>query len=432
MKIKFILLTMIITSFSFQNLFSQSEVFFIGHQFGVGARAMSLGGAFSAVADDYTATYWNPAGLTQIRRMEFTGAMSHFMMKSESTFRSSTTIDETNATKLNAIGFVFPYPTYRGSLVFAIGYNRVKTFDSGFTYQGLFNSESDSAYKQTYTELENGSLTNWVFSGAIEMTQNLSVGVSLNIWRGNDDYQWISEYDELYNINYYDQTDELSIKTDYSSVNFKLGALYRMGILGRISATISTPVKLRAEESWLTSTLFYDNYDPLYADSTFYEEDNGNWDYSIKSPYTFSVGAAFTLFPNLIVAGDLEYSDWSQLQYTSEPPVGSLGETNRYFKRNYHATTQVRLRAEFTIPLINLQLRGGFFNQPSPLIDAPSSADRKYLTAGVGLLLDKQVKLDLTWLRGWWTDENYLSEEIPSVTEDTVINKLLATVAFRF
>ncbi|MGH9162460.1 MAG: hypothetical protein ACRD2X_21040, partial [Vicinamibacteraceae bacterium] len=29
----------------------------------VGARALGMGGAFVAVADDATATYWNPAGL---------------------------------------------------------------------------------------------------------------------------------------------------------------------------------------------------------------------------------------------------------------------------------------------------------------------------------------------------------------------------------
>jgi hypothetical protein len=30
----------------------------------VGTRAMGMGGAFVAVADDATAAYWNPAGLT--------------------------------------------------------------------------------------------------------------------------------------------------------------------------------------------------------------------------------------------------------------------------------------------------------------------------------------------------------------------------------
>lgn len=34
---------------------------------GLGARAMGMGGAFTAVADDGTAAYWNPAGITQVR-----------------------------------------------------------------------------------------------------------------------------------------------------------------------------------------------------------------------------------------------------------------------------------------------------------------------------------------------------------------------------
>lgn len=38
---------------------------------GVGARALSMGGAFVAVANDPSATFWNPAGLYQIRNFQF-------------------------------------------------------------------------------------------------------------------------------------------------------------------------------------------------------------------------------------------------------------------------------------------------------------------------------------------------------------------------
>lgn len=41
---------------------------------GVGARGLSMGGAFSAVADDITALYWNPAGLHQLQNPQI-----HFM-----------------------------------------------------------------------------------------------------------------------------------------------------------------------------------------------------------------------------------------------------------------------------------------------------------------------------------------------------------------
>jgi tetratricopeptide (TPR) repeat protein len=38
--------------------------------YGVGARSLGMGGAFVAVADDSSANYWNPAGLSQITRKE--------------------------------------------------------------------------------------------------------------------------------------------------------------------------------------------------------------------------------------------------------------------------------------------------------------------------------------------------------------------------
>ena len=39
-------------------------------RFGIGARAQSMGNAFVAVGNDATASYWNPAGLSQLRNNE--------------------------------------------------------------------------------------------------------------------------------------------------------------------------------------------------------------------------------------------------------------------------------------------------------------------------------------------------------------------------
>ncbi len=39
--------------------------------YGVGARALAMGGAFYAISDDATATYWNPAALSMLERKEF-------------------------------------------------------------------------------------------------------------------------------------------------------------------------------------------------------------------------------------------------------------------------------------------------------------------------------------------------------------------------
>ena len=40
--------------------------------YGAGARGLGMGGAFFAVADDASASYWNPAALTLLERKEFT------------------------------------------------------------------------------------------------------------------------------------------------------------------------------------------------------------------------------------------------------------------------------------------------------------------------------------------------------------------------
>ncbi len=50
-----------------------------GGVIGVGARAMGLSGAFTAVADDPSASYWNPAGLAQMETPEVLGMYGSYL-----------------------------------------------------------------------------------------------------------------------------------------------------------------------------------------------------------------------------------------------------------------------------------------------------------------------------------------------------------------
>jgi hypothetical protein len=47
----------------------------------VGSRPLAMGGAFIGLADDANATYWNPAGLTQIEPASITGTWMHTSTK---------------------------------------------------------------------------------------------------------------------------------------------------------------------------------------------------------------------------------------------------------------------------------------------------------------------------------------------------------------
>src|SRR5688572_28460738 len=52
------------TSEDFNNEGSSGATF---QKIGVGARAAGMGGAYSAMADDVTALYWNPAGAARLQ-----------------------------------------------------------------------------------------------------------------------------------------------------------------------------------------------------------------------------------------------------------------------------------------------------------------------------------------------------------------------------
>jgi tetratricopeptide (TPR) repeat protein len=69
--------------------------------YGVGGRALAMGGAYTAIADDATAAYWNPAGLAQLQRKELTTMQASLYSQ----------------TKLTYVGFAIPT---KGGSTFAL------------------------------------------------------------------------------------------------------------------------------------------------------------------------------------------------------------------------------------------------------------------------------------------------------------------------
>ena len=61
-----------------QNITQQLQISSSPNPVGSGARAVGMGGAFIAVADDATAASWNPGGLIQLERPEISMVGSYF------------------------------------------------------------------------------------------------------------------------------------------------------------------------------------------------------------------------------------------------------------------------------------------------------------------------------------------------------------------
>lgn len=56
--------------------------------YGVGGRALSMGGAFYGISDDASAAYWNPAGLAQLQRKEFTAMQATLFQQTKLSYFS--------------------------------------------------------------------------------------------------------------------------------------------------------------------------------------------------------------------------------------------------------------------------------------------------------------------------------------------------------
>ncbi len=436
---------------------AQEDIFALGLQLGIGARALAMGGAYTAVGGDYSASYWNPAALAAIKRIEVYGSLNHFasenntsLLDNAQVFSRTSMKDEADFTKLNDFGMAYVVPTIQGSLVLSFGFNRVKSYDSHFDF-GAFNYTSDDSVSQAWNEIENGSLNTWVLAGAIDVSPKISLGMGLNFWTGGSEFQSTFREDDVDNIytDFDNFTREDNLDNEISGFNVKLGALYRINQMLKFGATITTPVTYKVKEDWSLLEEITDDDGYLVDEYS----DEGAFEYKIRSPWTFSTGASVSLL-NFVFAGDLEFIDWSQIEYKSEPPVEGISENqaNREIRENYQSNAKkvlgfsfpvnnprIRLGAEFTLPLTGLSFRAGYFRDPSIYKNASLDEDKQFYSAGLGFLLDKQIKLDIAYVHGFWKRFNsgldiYDSDRLTDVgdyVEEIKVNKLLVSLAFR-
>lgn len=446
--------------------FIEDALRFMQPNTGTGARALGLGNAYTGIADDYTAVWWNPAGLGQIKKFELTGGFSHFNYSNDATFLGNTSNYSNSATTLNNLGFVFPFPTVRGSLVFAVGYNRTNDFTSGMSFNGFnpissiiptlirtdnstnipyqtFLTDNSGQYtpltknlNQSGDVLEGGSLGNWAFSGATEVAPNLFAGLSLHIATGS--YTYDRNYTEEDTKNYYTFLDTVhyssidfarlklvdNITSDYSGFGAQIGILYKFKDQLRFGLTIKTPFTYTVKEDFSTrGTTYFDNGDSYTYKTT------GSDQYDVVTPYIFSGGVAWT-FKGLLLSGDLEWVDYTQTEFKNA--TEDVMALNSEIKSTLKSVVNLRGGLEYTIPDIELKIRGGYGIYPSAFKGDPSDYDQKIASFGLGYLIEESMMIDAAYSINSFTTRRANYDITSETTEKVKASNLLITLSFRF
>jgi long-subunit fatty acid transport protein len=455
---KIILLIVLFVALNLHAQFAEDATALLDNQYGFGTKSIAMGTAFTAVADDYSATYWNPAGLAQIKKMEFYAGLSHLSYDNDATYNGYLLNNSENFTKLSSIGLVFPIPTYQGSLVFALGYQRVKDFDNTLQFAGFNQNINEFMYfdidavdyyfdrdvQQEELVQQDGNLNNWSFAGAVDISPNVSVGATLNFWTGSSSYifdYFQSDINDVYpvlvdpnrNLDFHSYALSQKILSDYSAFQMKLGALLRPSEYFRVGLNISLPYTMNIVEkyNWNDVIVYDDGFeDPL-------EGDPSEFEYDVSLPFQFGFGVSYSSF-GLTASLDAEYVDVSQVEFEAPDDVdltsdySALLDENKRIKEIFDQKLKIKAGVEYKWYEQNLVFRGGYMLDPSPLKDADSDYDRIFLTGGIGIIVDKQFIIDLAYMYGTW--KNFSSDiYTPNGTdEDITYQKLFLTTSFRF
>lgn len=442
---------------------------------GVGSRSLGMGNAYTGVANDFSAIYWNPAGLAQMEYSEFSFGLSHLINKDNSTFLNARESYTTTATDLNALGLAYRVPTQRGSLVLAFGYNRQDNFTSGMlssafsprssiiqqyatdssyypsdlsdniayqlylanldTVNGKFISPITGNVTQIIETIESGGLNNWSIAAGLDVARNLSIGVTLTYLSGT--YKYDRTYSEVDRARLWQASpfdfDSLAVQEfiegDISGTNAKFGLMYRVPDRFRLGFSVKTPTSFTVKENFGSSwESAFDNGDVFQypADDPNGTHESGQYD--VVTPWEFSGGVS-VIVRDMTLSADLEYVDWTQLEF--ENATSDVMALNKDMRTLFRGAANYRAGGEYDIAALGVRLRGGYMYFTSPYRDDPKTFDKKYFTAGLGFLLGPSTMLDIAYAHGWW--ETYRTNFGTSRSyEEITTDSFRATMSFRF
>lgn len=341
---------------------------------GLGARAVAMGGAFVGLADDYSAIFWNPAGIALIKQKTFGFSADDIIPSGTYKFDFPhpllgpiTLVDAKMTTTHNFTGLAAYYHPINDKLVFGFGFYT----PSGLASKWDGTDFSAISFNTPYEWKSKIFVINISPAIGYQVSDQVSVGATLNINYGK------------FQISTHAGDSTLGIdlgQQDMDMSGWGFGATF--GILIRpsekfsLGATFRTPSKIKFSGDTSISKLSILGQipgTPLFGASIPTET---AVDGEVTYPMWLCGGVAFKPVEGLTLTADVQYTNWKKIdviEFELENPlwqaiVGEPGTGNLEMALHWKNATQVRFGAEYKINKV--ALRGGYYFDPTPSPDS--------------------------------------------------------------
>ncbi|MCP4353035.1 MAG: hypothetical protein GY795_46890 [Desulfobacterales bacterium] len=400
---------------------------------GAGARAIGMGGAFIAVANDATAASWNPGGLPQLKLPEISIVTSGFHLKEDINFGrnpeaiGSHSISDEN---INYLSATYPFELLNYNMVLSLSYQHLYDFNREWQFvlkQRDENVTELMSFESIWNYQQKGRLSALGLSYGIRVLPQLSMGITLNIWRdGLTDNNWehrsqmtgsgeFFPFDVQFFQPFTEQLDQIETYS-FKGFNVNLGMLWRVSYHLTIGAVFKTPFTADVEHS-IQSNWKHQEFGIESAKS---KSDIINEE--LEMPMSYGIGFVYNFSDHFSMSADIYKTEWDD--FISRDKAGE----ERYpisgklvSESEIDPTHQIRMGAEYRH--INKQkgyiipIRCGIFYDPAPSEGSPD--DYYGFSLGMGLAWKNRFSLDIAYQYRFGNDVgSYLLEDIYEFSQD--------------
>jgi hypothetical protein len=376
-----------------------------------------MGNNYTAISDDASAMFFNPAGLGFTPTREISFGLSGIMNTASSSLAGTGSAVSDNETqrsrlRLGNISLLRSFPVKSGGFAIALGYTTPYILDDVVSYNGSYVLDGNTNYID-FSSRAYGQINLWTGSFGFQIAPNFAVGAAISAITGRNS----RTQDFFKTVNSIALADsQYSIRQSYYGVDARVGLMY--SVAGKMS------IGLRME---LPRYIAFDEWGEITDLAT-----GGYSEYRTEGILTGTAAGALGIMRVLPFA-----KITAEIRGSAPHPEADEGEALSHWRAGAGAG------AEFPVMIKTLLLRAGYSWSEFdgyPYVDVESGSpgamlfnvDNGVHQAGGGLayLSKSGISLEIAYAYRFWQASS--QGTWGSLTEDHDMHRLLASVSVRY